>query len=367
MQGHVAIVGASGVIGTAAVGHFGRAAEWRVTSMSRRKPIVMPDVRHSHVALDLEDRDGCRKAVSKLPPITHLIYAAVKEKPGLVAGWSDPETIAENGRMFEAILDAVAAQGQLRHVLVLQGTKAYGGLYHPVMVPAKEDRPRDDHPNFYWLHEDYARKSASIHGFAVTIFRPQIVLGDAPGVVMNPVLPFGAYAALCRELDMPFAYPGAKAALWEMTDAPLLAQAFDWAFETPAAQGQIFNVTNGDVLVLADVWREFAAALGHTDGGAKELNFAEFFGDPSVQEAWRRIAHVNNLLIDDLQAFVGESHHYADLLLGPRIASRAIPVLVSTIKLRKTGFGECRDSLDSFLAALGRLEDLRLLPRLRRF
>jgi hypothetical protein len=60
--------------------------------------------------------------------------------------------------------------------------------------------------------------ASGVIGFAVTIFRPQVLLGDAPGVAMNPVLPITAF--------------------WEMTDAPLLADAFAWAFETLASAGR---------------------------------------------------------------------------------------------------------------------------------
>lgn len=361
-SGHVMIVGASGVIGAAAVDLFGRSEDWSVTALSRRAPMVGAAARHRHIAVDLTNAAACAAAVADLPPVTHLVYAAVKEAPGLVTGWRDAELIAENGRMFEHILDPLSARDQLRHVVMLQGTKAYGGHYHPISIPAKEDRPRDAHPNFYWLHEDHARLRASQKGFAVTIFRPQVLLGDAPGVAMNPVLAIGAYAALCHALGCPFAYPGAPTALWEMTDAPLLARAFAWAFGSPAAVGEIFNITNGDVLVPAHAWSEVAAALGHPDTDPVELRLCDFFARPESEAAWARLARDHDLAIDSLPALLGQSHHYADLLLGPRLAGKSVPMLVSTIKLRQAGFSDCRDSVDSLLSALERMVALNLLP-----
>lgn len=359
---HVLIVGASGVIGAAAVDLFGRSVDWNVTTLSRRRPYVASGVRHHHVAADLTDALACAAAIAGLPPVTHLIYAAVKEAPGLVTGWRDADLIAQNGQMFENICDPVAANEDLRHVIVLQGTKAYGGHHHPVQIPAKEDRPRDDHPNFYWLHEDHARQLAAEKGFAVTIFRPQVLLGDAPGVAMNPVLAIGVYGALCHALDLPFAYPGANVALWEMTDAPLLARAMDWAFANPQAADGIFNITNGDVLVPAHAWAEIAAALGHSVAGPAQISLAEFFARPECQAAWTRIAQDHRLAIHNLAELLGQSHHYADLLMSQRLAGKSVPMLVSTIKLRKAGFGDCCDSVVSLLSALERMTELGLLP-----
>jgi len=49
------IVGASGVIGAAAVELLGRMPDWRVIAMSRRAPRVAADVKFEHVSLDLRD------------------------------------------------------------------------------------------------------------------------------------------------------------------------------------------------------------------------------------------------------------------------------------------------------------------------
>ncbi|MDO6414526.1 NAD-dependent epimerase/dehydratase family protein [Sphingomonas sp. BIUV-7] len=361
-KGHVLIVGASGVIGTAAIDLFGRSQDWSVTGLSRRPPVVAPAAHHSHLPVDLGDPSGCLAALQQLSPVTHLVYAAVREKPGLVAGWRDADLIAENGRMFKNVLDALVARHPLQHVIVLQGTKAYGGHHHPVRIPAREDRPRDDHANFYWLHEDHAREQAGIHGFAVTIFRPQVLVGTAAGVAMNPVLAIGAYSALCHALGRPFAYPGAADALFEATDATLLARAFRWAFDMPAASGETFNITNGDVFVPAHSWQDLGAALGHPPTDATERRLVEFFARADAIAAWRKLAQAHGLRCDHLPTFLGESHHYVDLLFGPRLAARPVPMLVSTIKLRRAGFSDCLDSQQSLVSALATMADLKLLP-----
>ena len=76
------------------------------------------------------------------------------------------------------------------------------------------------------------------------------------------------------------------------------------------------------------------------------------------------LAARHGLRLPTLPALLGESHHYLDLLLSPRLAERPLPMLLSTIKLRQAGFGACRDSLESLVHWLNRMVELRLLPPL---
>ena len=258
----ILIAGASGVIGSAAVERFARLPGWRVIALSRRLPVVAADCQFAHLPVDLSDAEACRTALAAWPEVTHLIYAAACEQEGLVEGWRDPATMALNGQMFANLIDPLAATGKLRHVSLLQGAKAYGAHFHPVSIPLREDRPRDPHPNFYWLQEDRLREASARSGFSFTIWRPQVLLGAAPGVAMNPVIPIGAYAAIARERGLPFAMPGGGNAIWELVDAGLLAEAMAWAADARAAAGQTFNITNGDVFILRDAWPEIAALFG---------------------------------------------------------------------------------------------------------
>ncbi len=364
MTGTILIAGASGVIGSAAVEHFARLPGWRVIALSRRLPVVATDCQFAHLPVDLSNEEACRTALAALPGVTHLIYAAACEQEGLVAGWRDPATMALNGQMFANLIGPLAANANLRHVSLLQGAKAYGAHVHPVAIPLREDRPRDPHANFYWLHEDTLREASARWGFAFTIWRPQVLLGTAPGVAMNPVIPIGAYAAIARERGVPFAMPGNSTAIWELVDAGLLAEAMAWAAGAAAADGQTFNITNGDVFVLHDAWPELAASLGLPSDGPAPRNFAEFFAQPESAAAWSALAARYRLREPVLERLLGQSHHYIDLLGGERIAAKAQPVLLSTIKLRQAGFAGCRDSLSALLAQLAAMSDLHLMPQL---
>ena len=65
-------------------------------------------------------------------------------------------------------------------------------------IPAREDKPRDPHPNFYWLQEDYLTELAAARGFGFTILRPPMVLGAAYGAAMNVVPVIGVYGGHVR-------------------------------------------------------------------------------------------------------------------------------------------------------------------------
>jgi nucleoside-diphosphate-sugar epimerase len=360
--GHVLIAGASGVIGAAALAAFARAGGWRVTALSRWRPVVPDDCRFEHLLADLADGAACARRVGSLPPVTHLVYAAVAEAPGLASGWRDEALIEANGAMLRNLLGPLAATGNLRHVGIMQGGKAYGAHVHPVTVPLREASERDPHSNFYWLHEDFTREQAARHGFSFTIWRPQILLGSAPGAAMNPVAAIGAYAALCRARGLPFALPGASESLWQTVDADLFGDALVWAATSKAARNETFNFTNGDMFVLRHAWPDLAAALALDCDGPAPQSFAAFFADIENQAAWPAIAAREGLLIDDLDALLGQSHHYLDILTSTRIAEKAVPMIVSTIKLRQAGFAGCIDSLVSLRRQLSRMARLKLLP-----
>src|SRR3712207_9574684 len=104
--------------------------------------------------------------------------------------------MATNRSMLENLLGPLADVAPLRHVTLLQGTKAYGVHRHPIRIPAKERHPRDLHENFYWLQEDLLREQAARRGFTFTILRPQIVVGPTTGVAMNLPPVIGAHAAI---------------------------------------------------------------------------------------------------------------------------------------------------------------------------
>jgi nucleoside-diphosphate-sugar epimerase len=358
----ILIVGATGVIGDAALAHFGAANDWRAIAISRRAPEATGHFQH--LAIDLRDAFECKRAASDLEEVTHVIYTAVSEQPGLVPGWRDRGLMETNMAMLRNLLDPLCEVApDLRHVTLLQGAKAYGGhagARSP--LPAREDAPRVPHENFYWLQEDYLRGKAKDNGFAWTIFRPQVVVGTAWGAAMNPLLPLAAYAALRREEGKPFSYPGGELQVAEIVDAALLAEGFAWAALTPEAHYETFNITNGDVFAWREAWPIIAECLGVEPGPDEPMRLAEYL--PARQKLWATIEARAQLRPLGLMRFLGESHHYVDVLLRRDADKIQRPTLLSTIKLRQAGFAACRNSEDVIRRCIAGMRTRRLIPNL---
>ena len=274
MANRVLIAGASGLVGYAAVRHFATLPGWEAVGVSRRVPVGLPQEAEL-LSVDLLDEEACERAFGAMSGVTHLVYAALQEIPGLMPGWVDPEVMERNGRMLRNLFEPLSrAASGLEHISLLHGTKAYG-LHHPsvgakgVKVPLREREPRKEHPNFYFLQEDYLRERQAEGGWGLTTWRPTVIYGDAPGNNMNPIPVVAAYAALLREEGRPLDFPGrpGAATLREAVDADLVAHALSWATTEPAAWGETFNLTNGDVFMWENVWPAIAETLGDGAGG----------------------------------------------------------------------------------------------------
>src|SRR5262245_18275286 len=151
----VLVIGASGLVGYAAMKHFSADPEWDVIAVSRRRPDETFGARF--IAADLTDERACNDVFGKLKDVTHVIYAALYERPDLIGGWRDPEQIAINDRMLSNLIEPLESTARgLLHVSLLQGTKAYGSHVRPMKVPAREGRSEmREEPNFYWNQENY--------------------------------------------------------------------------------------------------------------------------------------------------------------------------------------------------------------------
>ena len=360
MNRTVLVVGASGLVGTAACLEF-KAAGCKVIAASRRKPDLLEGQGIDHVALDLQDADACARAVSDhLADVTHVVYTAVYEMPGLVAGWLDPHQIETNDKMLRNLLEPLRVLGRLKHISLLQGTKAYGLTVGPIRVPARESQPRVEHPNFYWRQEDYLREVAASDGLHFTIFRPQLIVGPNHGVVMNLPPVIGIYAAIRRELGLPFSFPGGPTWVWEAVDVRLVAGALRWATESDAAQGETYNLTNGEVFSFRDMWPALADTLGVETGPDEPLLMAEYI--PANADAWERVVARHDLQQVPLQELLGESHFYTDMCFAAGMDEAPPPTFVSSIKIRAAGYPQVWNTEESFCYWLHDLIERRILP-----
>ena len=356
MTGTVLVAGASGLVGHAACRRFADAG-WEVVGVSRR-PVDLPGVEWRGV--DLLDRDACRALADGLGEVTHVVYAALQENPGLFAGWTDDELIDRNAAMARHLFDPLVERAAaLEHVSLLHGTKAYG-LHHPdlgsegVRMPLRERDPLRPHRNFYFEQERYLRELRSRRSFGLTTLRPTFVYGTAPGNNMNPMVPIVAYGLVLRELGAPLHFPGAFAdQIREAVDASLLADVLVWLADAPDVDGEAFNVTNGDVFTWAGVWPAIADALGMEVGDHRPVLLSEWL--PARDRVWRSIVGSGRAGSDGagIVEYAGpNSLVYADLVLGSAQYLAGLPrpevIVNSTIKLRQAGFGGCVDTSDMF-------------------
>ena len=351
------VVGASGIVGRAAFEHFATRDGWEAIGLSRRAPDLAVGL---HRSLDLLDAEACARGLAELGPISHVVYGALQEKPGLVEGWFDPELMETNRRMLENLLDAVTRGGSLAHVSLLQGTKAYGAHLGRMRVPGRERDARHPHENFYWLQEDLLRARAARDGFSFTIWRPPVIYGHAFRAPMNPIAPLVTFAAVAKHEGRPLCWPGGATGPVDAMDARLLARAFEWAAGAPAARDEVFNISNGDVFVWQNVWDRVAGAMGMEVGEPAPLRLAECM--PAKASVWDEIVAIHGLRSPGLAEFVGDSFIYLDLHLGLGREQAAPPNLLSTIKLRQAGFGDCIDSEDMLIEWIEWMQRERLIP-----
>jgi nucleoside-diphosphate-sugar epimerase len=360
MKGTVLIAGASGLVGAAAVESF-LADGYDVIALSRRRPEVDSIRSFTHSALDLRDAAACRDAAEEFGAVTHVVYTAVFELPGLVPGWSEKIQMETNLAMLRNLMDPLSqSAGGLKHVSLLQGTKAYGVHLHPIRIPARERFPRDAHENFYWLQEDYVRAKSAREGWAFTIWRPQLIVGPNYGVVMNLPPIIGAFAAICREEGRSFGFPGGASWVWEAVDTRLVADALLWGATAANAKGETFNLTNGEVFEWRDLWPSFAEVLGVRLGPDLPVRLAEFL--PAKASVWDRIVAKHKLRNVPMSELVGESHHYADFCFAHGATSSPRPAFVSTVKIKQAGFGQVYDTEETFRHWLRKLIERKILP-----
>ena len=346
----VLVVGAGGVVGRSVVEHFARRGV-RTRGASRRAP-QGPVSGWDHLPVDLSDAEAAVDGLRPAADTTRLAFAAYVEHADLAG------QIAPNVALLENTLDALDRLGApLRHVTLYQGMKYYGAHLGRFRTPAKEDDPRLMVPNFYYDQEDLLRERAASRGFAMTVLRPEAVIGYAQGTPMNLLMAIGTYVSMTKELGLPLRFPGARTTydgiFYQMTDAELLARATDWAGTAPAAAGQAFNLTNGDVVRWSHLFERLADHHGLDLAEPQSMELAQVM--PSREGLWQRMVERHGLVATPYADLV--DWRFADMILNSTWDN-----VSSLIKIRQAGFAECHDSADRLVELLDDLGRRRILP-----
>ena len=351
-QRKVLVVGALGLVGRAVVEALEDQDGCELVAVSRRQPNFPTQARF--LQLDLTDRTACQQQLSRLDGITHIVYAALYEKPDLIAGWRDHEQVETNTRMLANVLDFVTPT---RHLTLLQGTKAYGAHLAPMKLPGKESDPRHPGANFYWSQEDLLREASAGAHWTFSIMRPQIVCGHALGSPMNMVSAIGVHAAVLRELGQPLRFPGRGGFVTEATDARLLARAILWAGSEPRCAGESFNITNGDILDWGALFPEFADHFQMPWAAPEPLQLSEAM--PKHSTVWDQVVARHGLAPHSMDQLIGASWQFADAVFGYHGSQTT---LLSTVKARQFGFAECIDTATMFREHFSALQARKVLP-----
>ncbi|MCC8943111.1 NAD-dependent epimerase/dehydratase family protein [Bradyrhizobium sp. Arg68] len=356
----VVVAGATGLVGSAALRHFGLDESIERIALSRRKPRDLYGARH--VPIDLTSAEDCRRVVAELRGATHLVYAALYEAPNLVDGWRDARQIETNDLMLRNLMGALEPVApELKHVALLQGTKAYGVHVRPLTVPAREGRSEMyEQPNFYWAQENFLRALQLGKAWHWSILRPVLIIGEAMGGAMDLIPPLGVYAAVLREQGRPLDYPGGAARVAQAVDVDLLARAIAWSGETATARNEAFNVTNGDVFTWENIWPAIADALEMKPGQHLPLSLAQEY--PKWIAPWDELRKKHNLIAPGLEEFVGLSFQYADYSMRHGQTESGPPSIVSTVKINQAGFTEMMDTEAMFRKWFKLAKASRLLP-----
>jgi len=355
----VLVAGASGLVGAPALERMLNNG-WDGVAVSRRHPDIDTFREYEFVSVDLRDRGASATALGQVRGVTHVIYTALFEKPGLIPGWQEQDQMDTNLEMLQNCLEPLTANNNIENVSILQGTKAYGVHLHPMPIPARERYPRDDHANFYWLQEDYLVEQAARFGFRWSILRPQLIIGGAIKAAMNLAPIIGVYAAILKEKGEPFSYPGGPSWVWEVVDTRVCAQALEVMAVKEEANGHHYNATNGEVFEWRDIWPVISDQLGLEQGPDTPRSLAAYL--PEQADVWDQIVKKYDLRPNSLDDILGESHHYADFCFAYGATGPMPAAFVSSLEMRKLGVDEYYDSEEMWRYWLGWLQKRKIIP-----
>ena len=359
MRKTVLIAGASGLVGVAVTKRFAPEPECEVSG-GVAPPATRP-ARRSIRAGRSHGRRGLRPARAEVAGVTHVVYAALFEKPGLVAGWRD-RTRCRPTRMMRNLMDPLRPRPGLRHVSVLQGTKAYGAHVAPPEGPgARGPGPRPARELLLaagGLHpRPPRRRGLDLHHLAPPSgVRPGARRRDEPDPDHRRLrrdLPRTRTAVRLSRRARPRHRGGGR-----RPDRP--GAGLGGRQRRPRAD-QTFNITNGDVFVWENVWPAIAAALG-LRAGVRRAGAA--LRDSCTEHAESGTASAPSTASTRRRwPSWSASRTTTPTSCSPGARSGPIaPALVSTIKLRQAGFGDCVDT-EAMLHKWFRLfQDKRFLP-----
>jgi nucleoside-diphosphate-sugar epimerase len=343
-----AVAGASGFIGRR-IAEYLLTRGWKVLGLARNAPAaaVIP-----WIAVDLADRESCTRALRRLDEVTHVFYAARYDHP--VEG--SPEPVEINASMLTNVVETLESVAPLEHVHAVHGSKYYGHQLGPVPVPLREEHPRAPGRNFYFDQEDFLRERSRTAKWSYSTARPHSFCDPALDHARSLGLVIAVYAAIQRELGLPFDFPGSDTGyttLTQFTEVALLARAAVWMATEPRCANQSFNVVNGDHPRWSELWPRFAEYFRLPPGAPGKFSLAEYMRDKAP--VWNAIVTKYGLRETQLHDLVLWS--YGDYQFRPQW-----DVASSMDKARALGFTEDVNSAEMFVRHFDHYRASKVIP-----
>ena len=327
------VAGATGVVGRRLAEHLA-SKNWEVVGLARRPG----QAAYPTLAVDLTSAADCREKLGSLRGVTHILYA------GRYTHTTQPEPIDINVAMMTNLVEVLEPHNPVQHIHLVQGSKWYGSTLGAYKTPAQEDDPRTagDH-TFYYVQQDWLEARQRRAAWTWSASRPHAIMDRSVGIARSQSLLIAVYASILKEEGEPLYFPGTEGnyrAIYQCTDALLLAKAIEWMSTEPRCANQAFNVINGDYIRWTNVWPAFAAYFGMPPGPVRTQRLGETM--PPKKTVWERIAAKHGL----------RGTRYEDLVLWPYgdfVFHPDWDIMSSTTKARQLGFHEMLDTQQMFL------------------
>lgn len=343
------VAGATGLVGGYLLKHLLDQGGWDIVAISRRKPDIPGQYRH--ICVDLLDPADCKAKLASLTNISHLFFVAYLER-------ADPRELVEaNTDMLVNLVGVIeAVSPTLEHIHIAEGNKWYGNHLGPYKTPSKEDDPRHMPPNFYYDQQDFLERRQKGKRWSWSAVRPHAVCGFSSGGPMNLTLAIAVYANISKALGLPLSFPGkpgAYTALYQCTDAALLAKSIEWMATEPKCANQAFNVTNGDLIRWQHVWPKLAGFFEMDAAPQRHISLTRTMADK--EPVWDRIVADHGL----------KPHRYQDIVswgYPESVFNSDFDIISNTGKARRLGFQDSMDTEEMFLRMFAEFRRNRVIP-----
>lgn len=344
------IVGGNGIIGRNLALHLEANPQWNLIITSH-SPLKYQTTA-KFIQMDLNNPNSLKQNAEQLQEVTHIFYGAYIEKHSLT------EQVVANMALLENLMnDIETVSPKFEHIIFIQGGKAYGAHLGMYKTPAKETDLRCFPPNFYYNQEDYLREKSKGKNWDWTAIRPDMVIGYTINNPMNLGNLIAVYASLCKELNVPFRFPGSPRSyevLVNVTGTEILSKSMEWAATAENTRNEIFNITNGDIFRWKEAWPKFADFFGVQYAEPQKFQLTDYMADKA--KLWETIVEKYGLQKHSLDQLV-------QWAFGDFIFATEYDAFFDVNKARRFGFQEMNlDSIEQMIAYFQTLKNNKIIP-----